>query len=248
MKKSIASSELDRNNPAPLYEQVKARLLAELRAGGRSTQPLSDSALVKRVGVSRMTVRSAVAELVREGRVKRVPGVGTFLVQDSQVAIGLDGLQRFFQEWHLPELDPGTQILAFRHVAASATVAASLQIAKRSPILLLRRLRTAQGEPVTLDVRFVAGWCASQITREDAAREMLFDIVAMKSGVPTVAVEQEVGAQAADEAAAEILKVPVGSPLLSRAVKFFTTGDRPYIAGTGLYRSDRFRFQMRAER
>jgi GntR family transcriptional regulator len=114
--------------------------------------------------------------------------------------------------------------------------------------LLLRRLRTAQGEPVTLDVRFVAGWCASQITREDAAREMLFDIVAMKSGVPTVAVEQEVGAQAADEAAAEILKVPVGSPLLSRAVKFFTTGDRPYIVGTGLYRSDRFRFQMRAER
>ncbi len=248
MRKSTADDALDRNNPAPLYEQLKARLIAESRDAGEERATISDAALMKRFGVSRMTVRSAIAELVREGLVKRVPGVGTFVVRDRHLSVGLDGLDRFIQEWHLPELDPGTKILSFRRVAANVDIAAKLQIARGAPVLLLRRLRTANGEPATLDVRFVAGWCASKITREDATHEMLFDIVASKAGVQTVAVEQQVGAQAADAATAAILCVPIGSPLLSRHVAFFAANDRPTIVGYGLYRSDRFRFHMRAER
>lgn len=249
MKKStVVRSELDPAAPLPLYEQLKVRLVAELSGADGASIDLSDTALMERFGVSRVTVRTALAELVRAGRVTRVPGRGTFAVQNATVALDLDGVDKFFTEWHLRELDPGTKLLSFRHITAPADVAARLQIARGASVLALRRLRTAQGIPATLDVRYVVDWCAREIRREDAEREMLFDIIARRVGTPTTAVEQDVGAQLADAASAQLLGVAEGTPLLSRQVTFFTTGDRPIITGTGLYRADRFRFHMRAAR
>ncbi|GAC1303701.1 MAG: GntR family transcriptional regulator [Vulcanimicrobiaceae bacterium] len=253
MKKSTASSSvLDPAAPVPLYEQLKDRLVAELAdatsAVGAATVELSDSALMERFGVSRVTVRTAIAELVRSGHVLRVPGRGTFAVREPTVALDLDGVDKFFEEWHLRELDPGTTLLAFRHVTVPAEIAVRLQIPRGATVLLLRRMRKVRGIPATLDVRYVVDWCARGITREDAERDMLFDIVARRVGAPTTAVEQDVGAQAADPASARLLGVAEGTPLLSRQVTFFTTGDRPIITGNGLYRSDRFRFHMRAQR
>jgi GntR family transcriptional regulator len=252
MPKRSQAKPIDRTVPTPLYEQIKLRLLAELEAPGADREGeqrlLSDAALMERFGVSRMTVRNAIAELVRRGLVKRVPGRGTFLVRQPRLALHLDGVERFMQDWNLPHLDPMAKILTFRRVAATPDVAARLQITQGSPVILVRRIRLADGEPSAYDVRYVAGWCSAGITRADARRQSLFATIARESGVEAVAVEQEVGAVNADAQVAQILHIPVGHALLSRKVTFFTTGERPILAGHSLYRSDRFTFQMRAAR
>ena len=231
----------------PLYEQIKLQLLADLESAPEGEQhPLSDAALMERFGVSRMTVRSAISELVRRGVVQRVPGRGTFLVRQPRLALHLDGVERFMQDWNLPHLDPLAKILTFRKVAAEPDVAARLQVPQGSSVILVRRIRLADGQPSAYDVRYVAGWCSTGITREDARRRSLFATIARNSGVQAVAVEQEVGAINADAQVAEILELPRGHALLSRKVTFFTTGDRPILTGHSLYRSDRFSFQMRA--
>lgn len=249
MKKSNAIEKLDRRDAAPLYRQLKDRLVAEYRghAGGAPIS-LSDADLMLRYGVSRPTVRAAVAELVRAGMVTRVPGRGTFFVPIEKVSIGLDSLDRFFHEWHLAGLDAGSRILAFERVPAPPEIATRLAIEPGTDVLMLRRLRTSSGEPVSLDVRYVVGWCAEHISRASAERDLLFNILAERAATPSVAVEQEVGAVGADADAARILRVEPGTPLVSRDVTIFTTGNRPIITGSGLYRSDRFRFRIRAER
>lgn len=249
MTKSKAKP-IDRSGPTPLYEQIKASLLAEIQAGsgGAERQGFSDAALMQRFGVSRMTVRNALADLARQGLVQRVPGRGTFVVRQPRVALHLDGVQRFMQDWFLPHLDPVARILTFRHTTADAEVAALLQVEKGSQVLLVRRVRDADGRPAAYDVRYVAGWCSAGITREDAKRRSLFATIARESGVEAVAVEQEVGAINADEQLAPILGVPTGHALLSRKVTFLTVGERPILTGMSLYRSDRFTFQMRAAR
>ncbi len=238
---------LDRGNPIPLYEQLQERILAELR-DARGAVDLSDAALTQRYGLSRMTVRAAVSELVRRGVLTRVPGRGTFPVKHPSIALELGDLRRFFAEWHLSGLDPGTRVLSFETVAASADVAHRLDLMAGDEVLMLRRLRCAQGEPMTYDERYVAGWCAGNITRSDAEQEMLFDILFLKDNIVTASVDQEVGAVAADAEIASILNVPAASPLLKRTVTFFSADNRPTITGTGWYRSDRFRFKMHAER
>ncbi|MGH7660557.1 MAG: GntR family transcriptional regulator [Vulcanimicrobiaceae bacterium] len=248
MAKRSEAKPIDRTVATPLYEQIKQRLLAELASSSGEQLPLSDAALMERFGVSRMTARNAIAELVRRGVVKRVPGRGTFLVPAHRLALHLDGVERFMQDWHIPHLDPTAKILTFRRMPAAPDVAARLQVAQGSTVILVRRVRHADGAPGAYDVRYVAGWCSDGITREDARRQSLFATIARESGIEAVAVEQEVGAVNADEQVAELLDVPRGYALLSRKVTFFTTGERPILTGHSLYRSDRFSFQMRAAR
>jgi GntR family transcriptional regulator len=240
---------IDRSGPVPLYEQIKLRLLADMQSLPEGEhQVLSDAALMERFGVSRMTARTAIAELVRRGVVKRVPGRGTFLVRQPRLALHLDGVERFMQDWNIPHLDPLAKILTFRRVPAEADVAARLQVEPGSSVVLVRRVRLADGEPGAYDVRYVAGWCSRGITRDDARQRSLFATIARESGVEAVSVEQEVGAINADQLVAKILGVARGHALLSRKVTFFTEGDRPILTGHSMYRSDRFTFQMRAAR
>lgn len=242
------SRGIDRDHPLALSEQVKSRLLAELKSASANREEFSDAAVMKRFGVGRATVRAAIAELVRQGLLTRVPGRGTFLAPAPHMTVGVDGVERWVQEWNLPDLDPGTQILTFRHIRATADIAARLRVRAGSTVLFMRRIRTSHGEPAVLETRHVAGWCSKYITRKDASREMLFQIVTTKSGVATVSVEHEIGAELADEKVARFLRIPVGSALLSRRVTFFASKERPILTGMGLYRADRFTFQTKANR
>lgn len=250
MKKRRNLEAIDRTGPIPLYEQIKSRLLGELKDASPENQAryFSDSAVMARFGVSRMTARNAIADLVRQGFIKRVPGRGTFVVGPPALALHLDGVERFMQDWHTPHLNPIARILTFRHMKATDEIAARLQIVKGSIVLVVRRVRHADGEPAAYDIRYVSGWCASGITRDDAGRRSLFASMEKHSGLRADAVEQEVSAIKADEQVARVLNIPLGSALLRRHVTFLTAEERPLLTGVSLYRSDLFSFQMRAAR
>ena len=67
----------------PLYQKVKAYIESRIKSGvwQTDTRIPSENALVKTLGVSRMTVNRAVRELTAEGRLMRVQGVGTFVAE-----------------------------------------------------------------------------------------------------------------------------------------------------------------------
>ncbi len=150
-KSTAAQPDLDRDGPQPLYEQLKARLIEEFNNAPSSAEHgLSDAALMARFGVSRMTVRNAVAELVRAGLVRRIPGRGTFLVREPRLALDFDSLDRFFYEWHMPELDRVTKVLVFRYITPPPQIARALHVSRDAKVLMLRRLRSITGTPATL--------------------------------------------------------------------------------------------------
>ncbi|MDE2571122.1 MAG: GntR family transcriptional regulator [bacterium] len=245
-----AREEVDRHAPVPLYEQIKNLLVAELRhASDREQQRLlSDAALMRRFGVSRMTVRSAVADLVRQGVVMRVPGRGTFLVSRPPATVRLDGLERFVQEWSLEQQGQPARILGFDMVEPPAAIALRLRLPEGGQALLARRLREQDGEPVVLDEDYIAPWCAEGLSGEDLATNSIFNAVERLRGIRAVAVEQGIAAEKADQRLAAILRVSRGSALLARYVTFFTAKDEPMYTGVAYYRSDRFTFQMRVTR
>ncbi|MDE2571401.1 MAG: GntR family transcriptional regulator [bacterium] len=249
MKKPAAHDLIQRDGPVPLYEQIKKRLIAELRSGSQSGQrTFSDAVLMKRFGVSRMTVRNAVADLVREGVVQRIPGRGTFVVPSPPVHVRLDGLERFIQEWQFSHPQTPVRVPTFRSAVPTAETAARLKVSPGEKVLLIRRLREDEGEPVVVDTRYVAPWCSKGITREDVSRRSLFVTIAEKSGIVACAVEQEIGAEPADATVARFLRIRPRSIVLRREVTFFTADQRPMLTGTSFYRADRFTFEMRATR
>ena len=71
---------VDRSSPLPLYVQIRHRLLSLVAQWSRSEGRFySDDELCRYFGVSRVTVRQAVAELVNEGFLTRVRGSGTYV-------------------------------------------------------------------------------------------------------------------------------------------------------------------------
>ena len=74
---------LDRNNPKPLYQQLRDVLVDAIDSGrwGPNDKIPSENELSVTYGLSRMTVRSVITDLVREGLLYRVQGKGTFVAE-----------------------------------------------------------------------------------------------------------------------------------------------------------------------
>ena len=74
---------LDKNSPIPLYFQLKQVLLAEISSGEYPPDSMlpTENELVEMFGISRTTVRQAVMDLVREGKLYRIKSKGTFIAQ-----------------------------------------------------------------------------------------------------------------------------------------------------------------------
>ena len=76
---------------APAYQRIRDHLFDHIRGGDWSPGDRlpSEHDLKEQFGVSRMTVRRALRELVDEGYVSRVVGAGTYVTDRSNVGATL---------------------------------------------------------------------------------------------------------------------------------------------------------------
>jgi GntR family transcriptional regulator len=170
---------LQRDSVLPLYHQVAQHLEHDI-ADGRFppySRLMSESALMRRFEVSRVTVRAAIMRLVQKGLVDVRQGKGTF-VAGPVIRQGLDrfrGLhdvlvaQGFVPERRLLEFRP-----ALREECADTPFAPSVDLP-----MLLRRLYVLHGKPFAVIHALLAPQTA-RIPRRDAAEQT---IVAMLDGV-----------------------------------------------------------------
>jgi len=138
--------------PVPLHHQVYLDLLASLDSGRWSAgrQVPTERDLASHYGCSLITVRRALDELVREGRIERTRGRGTFVLHprmDRDIA----GRASFSEEMRQRGLSPQTRLVSARPESATVSVAGALAIEAGSPTLYLERLRLASDEPYLLE-------------------------------------------------------------------------------------------------
>ena len=126
---------------------LEALIDTELRPGDAIP---SERALVVRLGVSRVTVRQAIADLVQGGVLERVHGKGTY-VTGPQIDSRLH-LTSFSREMRDRGLLPATVVLAASEKPADDDVAYALRIRPGRPVIRVERLRTADGTPIAYEV------------------------------------------------------------------------------------------------
>ena len=138
--------------PVPLHHQVYLHLKAALDSGeiapGDRLPP--ERELCGRYGCSLITIRRALTELAREGRIERTRGRGTFALKPRIERDFADTLS-FSEEMQRRGLDPETRLVAARPESAGEVVAQALDLEVGSPIVYLERLRVAGGEPLLLE-------------------------------------------------------------------------------------------------
>src|SRR5690242_10763453 len=126
---------LAKGGPLPRYYQLKEILHAKIRAGQWQPGVLipSERELCEQYGLSRMTVRQGITELVREGLLYRVQGKGTFVAR-PRITQQLMVLTGFSQDMIARGCVPGAQVLDQRMVPASQEVAERLRVREGQPI------------------------------------------------------------------------------------------------------------------
>ena len=199
----------------------------------------SERALSHDLGVSRLTLRAALDELVREGRLTRRRGSGTF-VAEPKVAKGMT-ITSFSDDMRLRGLTPGSQTLEFRTIAAGARLGRILHVSPSQPVLSVKRLRLADGEPMAVELLHVPESLFPGLTARDLEESSFYDMMVSRYGIEIVGGTQTVEPTVTGEEESGVLGVPLHSPaLLFERVTHTADGDIVEFTSS-IYRGDRYR-------
>lgn len=235
--------QVDRRSPIPLYIQVRSRLMTIVNSWPDPEKLFhTEDELTELFGVSRVTLRGALADLVEAGYLKRTRGAGTRVVRrklDERLHLGRNLSKKWGNEERMH-----IALLVFERVGAPPDVADDLGLDPGADILSIKRLRSTGLAPVAIDWRFVPGTYAARIGREDArtgiyralARSVAFDHVRMS-------IE---GALSGPEEV-ELLLMPPGTPLLTQHFVVFDRNGRPVASGRSVNRADMTRYSIRMD-
>ncbi|HWI61248.1 MAG TPA: GntR family transcriptional regulator [Symbiobacteriaceae bacterium] len=242
---------LDPGSPVPLYHQLKLALRQAIESGafpvGEAIPP--ERELIERYGVSRITVRQALADLEAEGYLLRRHGKGTYVAPRTPGAIAesLSELTGHLEELQRQGLDPQVEVLTLATRTLSHEVAESLRREPGAEGWYLFRLVRVAGAPLMLSEVWLPLDLGISLTPSDLERRGMAQILT-ESGAPPLRGHQRIGAQAATAEEARLLEVQPGEAVL-RVTRIITgVGDRPLVWFRTLYRADRYEYEVELKR
>ena len=234
---------------SPLYSRVETVLASEIADGALKVgdQLPTEDSLIARFEVSRITVRRAVQNLVRRGLVEIRRGKGTF-VAAPKITQELTELSGFVEDMHAVGRKPTARVLGREIVTADATVASRLALTKGERVVRIRRVRLANGVPISFDDTYLPLEIGKKIMTDNLKVEPIFSLLERKYDVPLIEAEYKLEAVAAEAEVAEALRVKRGSPIFRIERTTYSKGNRPVDYETLYYRGDLVRFVTRLAR
>lgn len=239
LMRTTASVSIDRQSLVPLYAQLKEQILRLLAEHTKPSERFfTDSELIEMFGVSRITVRAAVRELVQEGHLYRVRGLGTF--RSTPKVVGrLDQLQSFFRDWTAQGRSVSASVRVAKWTKCPEWAAEPLAVAEGSRILYIHRIRSADGIPIASDYRYLPEAIGRHVSVTLLRSKMILEILAERIPAdPPASVRFSIGAAAAASQDARLLKIPNGAPVLVRTHLLVSRLNRPMSVGKSIYRAD----------
>lgn len=220
---SPAPAALNRGSEVPLYKQLAAHLLqriasGELKAGERLP---SEPELMAAHGVSRVTVRQAIALLARSGKTSAYRGKGTF-VASRTVRHDLDALQGFYQSLLSQGIEPETRLVDWSPTggALDGTLPAGLDLPVR-----LRRAYALDRHPFAVVTAHLPSGAAS-LGRSRAEHLTVYEILGRFMGLAVERAEVTIRCCRAPRDVGALLGVTRGGMVLLMERQSFA-GGRP---------------------
>lgn len=238
-----------RNSPVPRYHQLKEILREKIRSGEWKPGDLipSERELSETYGISRMTARQAVTDLVNEGVFYREQGRGTFVTR-HKVTQQLLRLTGFTEDIRARGQHPTTRVLSAEVRAADEATAERLRVEVGQPIFCLQRLRLADGEPLAVELSQVSFKGCDRLLEDNLEENSLYRLLETKYGYPLMEAEQELEAGLAGSEEAQLLNIPVGSSVLFTRRTTYTDRNQPIEYAQSVYAGNKYTFYTHLKR
>ena len=223
---------------APAYQHLRRTLQHAIEHGelspGQALPP--ERELGKLLGLSRVTVRKAIAGLVEDGLVLQRQGSGTFVAE--RIVKSFSHLTSFTDDLRARGLDPKSVLLECSSGGATPEEAMALNLSPGAPVIRLYRLRTAAGQPLAVERTSVP---AHALPDPASVRDSLYAAFAAR-GLHPVRALQRLRAIAFDAEQARLLQLREGSPGLFIERRAFLDDGRVVEFTRSYYRGDAYDF------
>lgn len=236
------SMTLDTHSPVPLHYQLQQQLRQLIED---STWPVghilpAEEDLASSLGISRATVRQAIGELVREGRLERRRNRGT-RVTARPVHQNLEGFYSFAHSMAERGLEQHSRVMALCTLPVPPDVGASLQIQGESA-MCLERLRYAAETPLILETCWFPQPIGAVLLSADLTTASIYDLLE-KAGVAIARAHESIRPIVLDGRQAELLAVQKGAPAFFVERTSYGTGG-PVELRRSVIRGDRFLYSV----
>lgn len=169
---------LYKNSPLPRYYQFKEIMRERVRQGEWKPGELipSERELSESYGISRMTERQAITDLVNEGLFYREQGKGTFVSQ-LKLTQQLMRLTGFIEDLKARGQRPGTRVLSASMLPANVEMAECLRIEVGMPLFCMKRLRLADEAPLAIEFSQIYFKGCERLLNENFEQNSLYHVL-----------------------------------------------------------------------
>jgi GntR family transcriptional regulator len=199
----------------------------------------SERQLCADLGVSRLTVRAALDDLVRDGMLVRRHGSGTF-VSEPKIAQELT-MTSFTEDMIRRGMVPASKTLELRITPAGAHLGRLLHVSPSEPVVIISRLRLADRETMAIETLHVRASLVPGLAAEDLERQSFYDILEERYGIEIVGGNQTIEPTVTNEEESAALGVPLHAPafLFERTTRAEDGSIVEYVRS--IYRGDRYK-------
>jgi GntR family transcriptional regulator len=198
----------------------------------------SERQLSADLGVSRLTLRAALDDLVRDGYLVRRRGAGTFVGQ-PKIAQELT-MTSFSEDMRRRGMRPGSRTLSLTTTTAGAYLGRCLHVSPSEPILVAKRLRMADGETMAIETLHVPAALVPGLTPKDLEDTSFYELLSQRYGIEITGGVQSIEPTVTNEEESDALGVPLHSPAFQ--FERTTRAEREIVEFVrSIYRGDRYR-------
>jgi GntR family transcriptional regulator len=231
----------------PAYARIERWISVLVRTGrlGRGDRLPAEAALARAIGVSRMTLRQALAGLEARGLVERVPGRsgGTF-IREPAIEVDITGLAGFTEQLRRGQVRAGARVVRAGRVPADAATAAALDLRRGGDVFEIVRVRSARRSPLALE-RSLLPCALFPGLLDGGLGGSLYARMRREYDLAPHTATEYLEPCLADESVAALLDVAAGSALLRIVRTASSAAGQPVEHASDLFRPDRVRVSVR---
>lgn len=236
---------LDKKSPKPLYAQLEGILRASILNGEwKPNQAIpSELELSRTHGVSRMTARAVVTQLVNDGLLRRVQGKGTFVIE-KKIATKSLAYMGIREQLERMGYQIATRLLNFRQIEASQSLAAILNIMPGDVVHFIERLRIIDDGPISLHRSYIPKILTPTLRDDRLETEQLCVILQNEFNLKTAVVTETLESVQATSEEAQLFAVSKTFPLLLLTDINKTIAGRIFEFTKVLFRGDKVKLSF----